>query len=180
MANCPKCKKEYTKYNSFQNKCVSCAIKYGKRDRKAKEKKQRAMDKVERDAQKPYKHWVKKAQTAFNSYIRMRDYGKPCISSGRPLRWHETNKVDAGHFRSVGSSPHIRFHLHNCHAQCKQQNKYEGGNADYRINLIKKIGLEKVEALENDNIGKIYSVEDLKRIARIFNKRARLAKKRRS
>ena len=68
----------------------------------------------------------------------------------------------------------------NCNKQCAPCNNHLSGNLiNYRINLVKLIGVEKVEALENDNTGKTYSVEDLKRIARIFNKRARLAKKRR-
>ena len=52
--------------------------------------------------------------------------------------------------------------------------------ADYRINLIEKIGLEKVEYLENNNDLDLNKndIEYLKRIKRIFNKRARSYEKR--
>jgi len=67
------------------------------------------------------------------------------------LDW-TANSVDAGHYRSVGAAPHLRFDERNCHAQTKFDNQYKSGNVvDYRIGLIKRIGLEAVEALEADN-----------------------------
>jgi hypothetical protein len=96
---------------------------------------------------------LKEAQREFNVYIRERDRlaGHPCISSGRILDW-SGNNVDAGHYRSVGSAPHLRFDERNCHAQSKHDNQWKSGNAvDYRIGLIARIGLEAVEALEADN-----------------------------
>lgn len=39
---------------------------------------------------------TKKAQAAFNRYIRLRDREKPCISCGKPLGG-EPNSYDAGH-----------------------------------------------------------------------------------
>mgnify|MGYP001585692893 CR=1 FL=1 len=93
---------------------------------------------------------TRECQQAFNEYIRWRDQvaGHACISSGRPLDW-SGNAVDAGHYRSVGSAPHLRFDDRNCHAQSKADNRFLSGNVvDYRIGLIERIGLEAVEALE--------------------------------
>jgi hypothetical protein len=103
---------------------------------------------------------------AFNQFIRLRDQiaGHACISSGRALDW-SGNAVDAGHFRSVGSAPHLRFNEDNCHAQSKHDNQYKSGNAiDYRLGLIARIGLERVEALESDQTARRYTIDDLKRI----------------
>jgi hypothetical protein len=58
-------------------------------------------------------------------------------------------RPDAGHYRSVGSAPELRFEPLNVHLQCAPCNLYLSGNLTaYRINLIEKIGLEKVEWLE--------------------------------
>ena len=114
--------------------------------------------------------WIKEAQIAFNKYIRQRDQisGYACISSGRLLDW-SGNAVDAGHYRSVGSAPQLRFNEHNCHAQSKHDNQYKSGNAvDYRIGLIARIGLEAVEALEADNEPRKYSIEELKAIKALY------------
>ena len=110
--------------------------------------------------------YMREAQQAFNEFIRWRDRlaGHACISSGRPLDW-AGNAVDAGHYRSVGSAPHLRFDERNCHAQSKQDNRYLSGNAvDYRIGLIARISLEGVEALEADQTPRKPSIDDLKAI----------------
>jgi hypothetical protein len=110
--------------------------------------------------------WVKSAQHAFNAYIRMRDQvaGHCCISSGKPLDW-SGNAVDAGHYRSTGSAPHLRFNENNCHAQSKHDNRYLAGNAvEYRLGLIRRIGLLALRDLEADNTPRKYSIDDLKEI----------------
>lgn len=109
---------------------------------------------------------IAEAQTAFNAYIRLRDQlaGHACISSGRPLDW-SGNGVDAGHYRSRGSAPHLRFDERNCHAQSKQENRYASGNATgYRVGLIARIGMEALEALECDQTPRKYGRDDLKAI----------------
>lgn len=123
--------------------------------------------------------YLREAQQAFNEFIRWRDRvaGHPCISSGRPLDW-AANAVDAGHYRSVGSAPHLRFDERNCHAQSKQDNRYLSGNAvDYRIGLIARIGLDAVEALESDQEPRRYTIEDLKAIAAHYRAKVRELKR---
>src|SRR5690606_30912224 len=118
-----------------------------------REQEERAKTRVLREKMKTRSQWMKEAQIAFNAFIRERDRqaGHNCISSNRPLDW-SGNQVDAGHYRSTGSAPHLRFDPRNCHAQSKFDNQYRAGNAvDYRIGLIARIGLEAVEALETDN-----------------------------
>ncbi|MDG1996117.1 MAG: recombination protein NinG [Emcibacteraceae bacterium] len=85
------------------------------------------------------------AQKAFNAYIRERDKDQPCISCGT------TKDVQycAGHHYTRGARPDLAFHEDNCHKQCNQYcNMNLSGNlVPYRENLIKKIGLERYEAL---------------------------------
>jgi hypothetical protein len=113
---------------------------------------------------------LREAQQAFNEFIRWRDQlaGHLCISSGKPLDW-SGNAVDAGHYRSVGSAPHLRFDERNCHAQSKQDNRFLSGNAvDYRIGLIDRIGQAAVDELESDQSVKKYTVDDLKEIKALY------------
>ena len=122
---------------------------------------------------------MREAQQAFNEYIRTRDQaaGHLCISSGKPLDW-SGNAVDAGHYRSVGSAPHLRFDERNCHAQSKQDNRFLSGNAvDYRIGLIARIGQEAVDALEADQSVRKYTVEQIKGIKADYRAKTRELKR---
>jgi hypothetical protein len=126
-----------------------CARRKVDADKKAEREQTRAR----KAAIKTIPDLIKEAQVEFNAFIRERDRqaGHPCISSGRPLDW-SGNGVDAGHYRSVGSAPHLRFDERNVHAQSKHDNQFRSGNAvDYRLGLIARIGLAAVEALEADN-----------------------------
>jgi len=149
---------------------VLCAIKRGQAvtaKQKAKARSaERAADRKKREQLKTRSDWMKEAQTAFNAFIRMRDQlaGHACISSNRPLDW-SGNAVDAGHYRSVGSAPHLRFNEDNVHAQSKHDNQYKAGNAvDYRLGLIARVGLARVEALEADQAPRRYTIDDLQAI----------------
>lgn len=112
--------------------------------------------------------WLKEAQIIFNRYIRLRDAGQSCISCGR----RSGCKVNAGHYLSVGSHPHLRFNEDNCHLQCEYCNTYKSGNQlAYRPRLIAKIGLEKVEKLETDNGILKLTIEDIKVIKHEYSKK---------
>ncbi len=87
----------------------------------------------------------------FNKFIRERDapfgYGV-CISSGQRLTVPSEN-AQAGHFYSGGKYPQLKFNEDNVHLQGKSDNYFNGGNLlEYRKNLIKKIGIERVEKLD--------------------------------
>lgn len=124
--------------------------------------------------------YMKEAQAAFNAFIRVRDQNKLCISSNKPLsKGGVGGGFDCGHYRSVGSASHLRFNLFNAHGQSKHDNRYLSGNVvDYRINLIKRIGLDRVEKLESDNDPRKFDIDYLKRVKSIFRKRERLYKNR--
>ncbi|HCF5769835.1 recombination protein NinG [Pseudomonas aeruginosa] len=163
---------------------MACALatkdQHQERARKSIADRERREIKVRKEQIKPRSKHMQEAQEAFNEYVRWRDRlaGHTCISSGRPLDW-AANAVDAGHYRSVGAAPHLRFDENNCHAQSKQDNRYLSGNAaDYRIGLIKRIGLAAVEALEADNTVRKYSIDVLKAIKERYRARSRELKKR--
>jgi len=110
---------------------------------------------------KPKGQYTKEAQTAFNAWVRERDAALPCISCGR----HHQGKYDAGHYRTVGSNPALRFEPLNCHRQCSPCNTHKSGDiVNYRIELVKRIGADKVDWLEGPHEPKRYTIEDLKNI----------------
>lgn len=129
-------------------------------ERKAKaESRQRRMD------VKPIGYWMKRAQAAFNAWVRERDSGLPCISCGR----FHTGQNHAGHYRPAGSNPELRFEPDNCHLQCAPCNSHLSGNlTNYRPALIAKIGLERVEWLEGPHEPKRYRKEDYQEIERLY------------
>lgn len=119
------------------------------------------------------------AQRAFNLYVRMRDYYRPCASCGRP--WDSTTEWDAGHYRATGNANHMRFRLDNCYKQCKHCNSPNGlgGNyVEYRKRLVIRFGDECVFKIEHDQDIKPMSKHYLERIKKIFNKKARRQKSR--
>ena len=129
--------------------------------------------KLKLDALQTKPQLVKKAQTAFNAYIRARDRGKTCISCDTPLG-NEPNTFDAGHYRSVGSAPHMRFVEDNVHGQCKRCNNWLSGNhTEYRKRLLERIGQHRLEQIENDNVLRKYTKEALEEIAKQYREEAR-------
>ncbi|TEW24926.1 recombination protein NinG, partial [Histophilus somni] len=109
------------------------------------EKEERAKIKAVKERLKSRSERLKELQGVFNRFIRLRDKNLPCISCGRyhQGQWH------AGHYRSVGACPELRFNEDNVHKQCSVCNNHKSGNViEYRINLVAKIGVERVEFLE--------------------------------
>lgn len=107
------------------------------------------------------------AQREFNKYIRLRDDGLPCISCGRlhEGQWH------AGHYLSTGSHPHLRYHELNCHRQCQPCNAHLSGNAaNYRKNLIHRIGEGYVEWLERLNEPRLWSRDELDALKKFYQR----------
>ena len=123
--------------------------------------------------------YMKEAQVAFNAYIRERDKNQPCICCGQPLHSGSVGGAfDCGHYRSVGSAPHLRFDERNAHAQRKQCNRYGAGRAvDYRIGLIHRIGEAAVVALESDNAPRHWTKEQLIEIRDNYRARLKTSKK---
>ncbi|TWC27686.1 MULTISPECIES: recombination protein NinG [unclassified Pseudomonas] len=164
---CPSCRVMFTPARDSQAVCgeIECAIAHGQSEkgrattRKALADVERREIKVRREKLKSRPEHLKDTQIAFNAWVRERDAELPCISCGR----HHQGKYDAGHYRTVGSNPALRFEPLNCHRQCSPCNTQLSGNiVNYRIALVKRIGAEQVEWLEGPHEPKKYTVEELK------------------
>lgn len=168
---CKVCSIPFTPVRPMQKVCSPvCAMKLAREVVAKADKKE---TKLKLDALQTKPQLVKKAQIAFNAYIRARDAGKTCISCDTPLG-SEPNSYDAGHFRSVGSAPHMRYVEDQVHGQCKKCNRYLAGNVvEYRKRLIERIGKHRVEQIESDNTLRKYTKEALIEIARYYREEAR-------
>lgn len=128
---------------------------------------EKRQDRATREAMKRLPDLKREAQTAFNAWIRLRDAGQPCISCGAPppdLSGLHAGR-DAGHYRSVGSAPQLRYHSDNVHGQCVACNQWGAGKAvEYRTGLIARIGLARVEALECTNEPRKWTHDELRGI----------------
>lgn len=181
---CKNCKEDYEPHHMGQKVCsADCAIAFAKSERvkavKVARVKEKREDKVKRDAMRTKPQLTKLAQTAFNSFIRARDAGKPCISCGAPLPPTAVGGAfDCGHYRSVGSAVHMRFVEDNAHGQCKHCNRHLAGNhVAYRAGLIGRIGSMSVDLIEADCTLRKYTREGLEEIARHYNAESRRLKK---
>lgn len=150
------------------------SAKKGKAEQR-KRSDERKKDRETRDRLKTRSDWMKEAQREFNRFIRLRDAEKPCICCGKPLGSSDVGGgYDAGHYRSVGSAPHLRFNEDNCHAQRKVCNRYGSGRAvDYRIGLIARVGIEVVERIEAIQSPAHYTIPDLIYIRDTYRAKAR-------
>jgi hypothetical protein len=178
LHKCKVCKTPYTKVRPLQVVCSpACGLTLAReKTAKFKELEAKAEKKVIKaklDGMKTRPELLKDTQTAFNAYVRYRDMGKPCISCGRPDTG-EPNSRDCGHYRSVGSAPHMRFMENNAHGQCKFCNRHLAGNhVEYRKGLIERIGLRQVEVLECFNETRKYTREELIELTKHYKKLTR-------
>lgn len=147
--------------------------------KKVKKKKltlKKSLEKSKKDATKAKaKTW---AWEVFSKYIRQRDSDKYgycyCISCNKRIKAFNGNRgAQAGHFIPKSKGDYFYFNEDNVHAQCKICNEYGSHDtgANYRKNLVKKIGLERVEKLEKSK-NKIvrYTLEDYRAISKKYNK----------
>lgn len=159
MAKCKVCKDKFTpKYSSLQKTCGKpyCAIEHS---REVRRKERKNWKKKEKEKLLTKTDYVKQLQVLVNRFVRLRDKDKPCISCNKPLK----SKFDAGHYRSVGGSPELRFDEKNINAQCVSCNQHLHGNLiNYRIGLIRRFGIKHVDYLEQNHKAKHYSIEEIK------------------
>lgn len=160
---CAHCRESFTPRTPLAVACsVDCAVEVAAAARLIAERK---TDKVRKLALKTRQDWLREAQAAFNAFIRARDAELGCISCGQ---FHDRH-WDAGHYRSVGAQPALRFDETNVHKQCVHCNQHRGGNiVEYRIRLVQKIGQSAVELLEIEHAPAKYSIEDAQRIKAVY------------
>lgn len=84
--------------------------------------------------------WYEKLQRLVNQYAKhVKEKDASCCTCGA-----SNNKIDAGHFRSVGSCPELRFELTNIHNQCSVNcNQIGAGKrAEYNEYIINRYGID--------------------------------------
>jgi hypothetical protein len=159
ICRAPGCEVQFTPTHSTTQKVCSplCAIELDKHKKKTKrEKETRALKKEMNEKDRNWQ--LKQTQIVFNKFIRLRDHDQPCISCERLTG----AKMNAGHYRSVGAASQLRFNEDNVHRQCEHCNCHKSGNQiEYRIHLVAKIGCERVEALESDNVPHKWEIDEL-------------------
>lgn len=177
---CSSCRKKVPADSCFVSSlrafCSSDCLMQYTRSEKGKKDRKKALHSDIRQRKEKLKtkgDYTKEAQQAFNAYVRARDKGKTCISCTTLLHDNSVGGgYDAGHYRSVGSSPHLRFRLDNCFGQCKKCNRYLSGNvANMRVGIVWRYGQQHLDTVEADNDTKHYTVADLQRITKIFRKK---------
>ena len=180
MKRCKACREPFEPVRPLQSVCgPACAIERAREQKEQAERKarsdQRREDRAKREKLKTRSDHIKETQIVVNTYVRLRDRGRPCISCGNALvPGGVGGGFDAGHYRSVGSAPHLRFEPDNIHGQGKQCTRFGAGRAvDYRIGLMGRIGRERVEALEADQTPRKWTVEELKAIKAEFKAKAK-------
>lgn len=161
---CKYCKQEYTKLHFNQKWCLeSECISKAKQEQWSKEKAKRKKELL------TVQDYIKLAQQVFNKYIRLRDKGNVCISCQKPIN----GVKHASHYLSAGGHSNIRFHEDNVWVSCYKCNVMLSGNpTEYRKSLIKKIGIERVEWLENNShVEKKWTIDELKEIIEEYKKK---------
>jgi len=169
---CKICRQPFTASNSLTPVCSSydCRVSYtlkvaekNKATRERKEKKDHREWKAKtKEKLMTLSDYIQICQKVFNTYIRMRDKDKACISSGRPLK----GKYDAGHYYSTGAYPNLRFNEDNVHGQTVHDNRDLHGNLiAYREGLIARIGVDRFNELESlKNVPRHYAITDVKEL----------------
>lgn len=168
----PDCHQTFVPQRPMQTVCSPrCAV----RKAKASRADERAQVRTRRETIKTIPVLIAEAQTAFNAFIRARDAGLGCFCCGKPMEPDKPGgSMDAGHFRSRGAAPHLRFHDDNCFGQRKNCNRPGGATyAAMRAGAIKRIGLERVEALEDNNAVHKWTAEELRGIRDTYRRKLR-------
>ena len=173
---CRVCRAEFAPSRPMQRVCsVECAVAEARDKReRAQAKQQRAESREVRQKLKRRADYTKEAQDAVNAYVRARDAGQPCISCGTmdASAWH------AGHYRSVGSTPELRFNPLNIHRQCAKCNTHLSGNLiGYRRGLVDKIGADMVEWIEGPHEAQKLTIAELVEVKREFQSKLKELKK---
>jgi hypothetical protein len=133
---CKNCKdkfepKHFNQKYCLKKECVAVWVAKAK-EKNWKDKKRKMKQDLE-----TVQDLMKKCQSVFNHWVRLRDAGEPCISCGGELG----ESYDAGHYFSSGGHKSVTFDPDNCFAQCKRCNRWLHGNLlNYQIGIEKRIG----------------------------------------
>jgi len=169
MSRCKICRAEFVKRSIAHKVCgPECAEAFAAVER---ERKARTSLREARIRAKSRSKWLAEAQAAFNAYVRARDSlaGYGCISCGT-----RNGKMNAGHYRSVGACPELRFEESQVHLQCERCNSTLSANLiPYRQELLRRVGTEKLAWIEGPHQPKRYTISDAQQIKKTYKQKLR-------
>jgi len=140
LKQCKQCGEMFKPFNTLQPVCSAiCALEFNSKkevDKRFKVMKSDSRSLIE---------LRNLARVSFQIYIRQRDKDLPCISCNK-----SDAKWDAGHYLKAEIYTKLIFNEDNVHKQCSYCNLQLAGNLiEYRKGLVKKIGINKVQELED-------------------------------
>lgn len=186
---CPHCK---GKLEPMQRIHVECIDPYAEAVAARKEREDakrarmqtrvaRAELRLRKEKAKPRSKWLAECQAIVNRYVRLLalSRGKGCYTCGATPEHKFGGTYDAGHFRSVGSAPHLRFWMPQIKLQCIVCNRHRGGMAlAFRRMLVIEHGTDWVESLESMHWTAKHDIPYLIRLKAVLGKRLRRLEKR--
>jgi hypothetical protein len=141
---CKHCGEKFTpKYSSLEQFCSKedCRIQFAiltvKKKKESEEKARQRKNIIEkRNLRSATTNWKNALQDEINKIVRLIDKDLPCLARKK------IGKMNAGHVFSRGSSPTIRFNLHNIHRQNAQSNHFQNDDGLLREGLSIEYGEE--------------------------------------
>jgi len=125
-------------------------------------------------------HQIKLTQQAMNKMIRLLDADLPCVSCGR-FKPHT-----AGHFKTVGANPELRFYPVNIYGQCSgcnsgMQRYNKGDNATtqtkFAAEIARRRGQDALDWLNGAHPAGNYTCDELADLRKILNAECRRLEK---
>ena len=174
---CKICKTEFYPHTSLQVVCsVKCSIEYTntkiKQDavKKARKRRKEGLEELMTKSD-----WKKKLQATFNTYIRLRDINKGCVSCETSLL---NRKYDAGHFYPT-TYEGLRFDERNVHGQCVPCNRNLHGNLhEYKKRITNRISKEDLKWLDNNRHKRLdMNITDIKEMLVFYKNKIKEIKK---
>lgn len=182
MKRCKKCKMKFEpRFSTLERFCwvPECktieAMEKLAKIKRMEAKKQKADLKRRKDDLETIQDKIKKTQKVVNEYIRLRDYGKQCITCSKML----VGKFDAGHYYNANTHWNIRFDLTNINGQCVRCNRdLHGHLIQYRKAIKDRWGIPELIRLEaGAKIIRKYARYELDEIKQNFRKMIREMKR---
>lgn len=161
LKKCKQCKAYFSPQNSLQLVCsYQCALKFNSN---------KEVNKRIKDLKKVVKtkaDYVNTLQVIFNTFIRLRDKGRSCISCNKRL----TENYDAGHYFAVKNYSYLRFNEDNVHGQCGKCNQHLHGNlVEYSRKLKLRIGEKRfIELEESRHKELLLSAEEIQKLIKRY------------
>lgn len=164
-------------HTSLQVVCgVKCSIEYSNAKIKEKALKTARKDKKEGlENLMNHSQWKQKLQTYFNTFIRLRDIKKGCVSCETNLE--NRIKFDAGHYYPT-TYEGIRFDERNVHGQCVSCNRDKHSNThEYRKRIINRISPEDLKWLDENRHRKLDLITpEIKDLIEIYKQKIKTLK----